>query len=102
MKDEDDINKSNKLKECMICHYSFFKEIFYMFEPHVCDKCHDISMMAYQLRNIAILNVKGVDYRCLLCNITRNVTINRFKNSKLHEKSTLWIWILVQIKRLLE
>ena len=32
----------------------------------VCNKCHDISMMAYELKNIAILNVKVVDYRCLL------------------------------------
>ena len=25
-------------------------------------------MMAYELENIAILNVKGVDYRCVLWN----------------------------------
>ena len=61
-----DINKSNKSKEYMICYYWYFKEIGYKFEPHVCNKCHDISMMAYELKNIAILNVKVVDYRCLL------------------------------------
>ena len=33
-------------------------------------------MMAYELKNIAILNVKGVDYRCVLWNMTRNDTIN--------------------------
>ena len=53
----------NKSKECMICHYWYFKDIGYKFEPYVCNECHDISMMAYELENIAILNVKGVDYR---------------------------------------
>ena len=54
------INKSNKSKECMICPYWYFKNISYKFEPYVCNKCHDISMMAYELEDIAILNVKGL------------------------------------------
>ena len=61
-----DINKSNKSKECIICHYWYFKRVGYKFEPYVCNKCHDMSMMAYELENIAILNVKSVDYRCVL------------------------------------
>ena len=65
-----DINKSNKSKEYMISHYWYFKDIGYKFEPHVCNKCHDISMIAYELKNIAILNVKGVDYSCILWNMT--------------------------------
>ena len=55
------INKSDKSKECMICHYWYFKDIAYKFMPYACNKCHDTSMMAYELENIAILNVKGVD-----------------------------------------
>ena len=46
-------------------------------------------MMAYELKNIAILNVKGVDYRCVLWNITRNDAINMLDNSKLDNKGTL-------------
>ena len=26
-------------------------------------KCHDVLMTAYELKNIAILNIKGVDFR---------------------------------------
>ena len=52
-----DINKSKKSKECMICHYCYFKDIDYKYEPYVCKGCHDISMIAYELENIAILNV---------------------------------------------
>ena len=42
------INKSNESKECMICHYWYFKDIGYKFQPSVCNGCHDISMMAYE------------------------------------------------------
>ena len=35
-----------------------------------------ISMMAYELENIAILNVKGVDYRCVIWNMTRSDAVN--------------------------
>ena len=73
--DEIDINKLNKSKECIIFHYWYFKDISYELEPFVCNKCHDISIMAYELENIAVLNLKGVDYRCALWNITRNDAI---------------------------
>ena len=32
--------------------------------------------MAYELENIAILNLKGVAYRCVLWNMTKNDAIN--------------------------
>ena len=86
----------------MICHYWYFKDIGYKFEPYVCNKCHDISMMAYELKNVAILNKNDFDYRHVLWNMTRNDAINRLNNSKLDDKGTLLLWILVQIKHLLK
>ena len=47
----------------MICHYWYFKDIGYKFGPYVCNGCHYITMMAYGLENIAILNVKAGDYK---------------------------------------
>ena len=44
----------------MLWHYWYFKDVGFKFEPHVCNKCH-VLMTAYELKNIAILNVKGVD-----------------------------------------
>ena len=66
-----DINKSNKSKECMICHYWYFLDLSYTYEPHICNGYHDISMVAYELENIVILNLKEVDYKCVIWNITR-------------------------------
>ena len=79
------INISNKSKKCMIGHYWYFNNIDYKFELYVCNGCRDISMMAYELKSIVILNVKGVDYRCILWNMTKNDAINTLGNSKLGE-----------------
>ena len=65
-----DINKSNESKECMICHYWYFKDIGYKFEPYVCNGCHDLSMMVYDLDGFMILSIKDVDYRCFVCNMS--------------------------------
>ena len=59
-----DPDRSNKSKTCMICHYWYFEDIGYRYEPHVCNGCHDLSMMVYDLNDFMILNIKGVDYRC--------------------------------------
>ena len=61
-----DFNKSNKSKECMICHHWYFKILVISLSHMFCNSCHDISMMVYELGNIAILNVKEFDYRCFI------------------------------------
>ena len=38
-------------------------------------------MTAYELENIAIFNVKGVDFRCILLDISRDEAVNRVNNS---------------------
>ena len=49
-----DTNKTSASKECMLCHYWYFKDVGFKFEPHVGNKCHDVLMTAYELKNIAI------------------------------------------------
>ena len=97
-----DINKSDKSKECMICHYCYFLDLNYSYEPELCHGYNDISMMAYELENIAILNVKGVDYWFVIWSMTKNDGINMLNNSTFDDEGLLWIWILVQIKHLLK
>ena len=76
-----DIDKISESKECMLCHYWYFKDIGYTFQPYVCNGCHAVSMMAYDLKDIAILNAKGVDYRCTLWGISKNDEGDRLNNS---------------------
>ena len=83
------LTKKSALKECHICHYWYFKDIDFKYESYVCNGCHDISPMVYELKNIVILNVKGVGYRCVLWNMIKNDSINRLNNSKLDDRGTL-------------
>ena len=40
------INKTNKSKECDICHYWYFLEKDFKFQPGVCNKYRDILMIS--------------------------------------------------------
>ena len=46
-------------------------------------------MMTYELKNIAILNAEGVDYRCILWGISKNNAVDRLHNSVLEDKGVL-------------
>ena len=46
-------------------------------------------MTAYELKNIAILNVKRVDFRCILWGISRAEAVNRLKGFLLEDKDVL-------------
>ena len=81
-----DIDKTNASKECMLCHYWYFEDAGFKFEPHVCNKCHNVLMAAYELKNIAILNVKRVDCRCISWGISKGQAVNRLNNSVLEDK----------------
>ena len=45
--------------------------------------------MAYELKDIVILNAKGVNYRCILWSIIRDEAVNRLNNSVLEDKGVL-------------
>ena len=61
-----DIDKTSASKECELFHYLFFKDVGFKFEEHVCNRCHDLLMMAYSLKNIVILSAKGATFKYLL------------------------------------
>ena len=73
----------------MLCYYWYFKDVGFRFKPHVCNRCHNVLMTAYELKNIAIMNVKGVDFRCILQGISRDEVINTLDSSVLEHKGVL-------------
>ena len=84
-----DTNKTSKPKECMLCHYWYFEDVWFKFEWHVCKKFYDALVTAYELKNIAILNVKVLDFRCVLWGISRDEAVNRLNNPVLQDKGVL-------------
>ena len=41
-----DVNKTSASKECDICHYWYFKDISFKYEPYLCNGCHDLMEKA--------------------------------------------------------
>ena len=84
-----DVNKTSASKEYELCHYCFFKDVGFKFEEHVCNRCHDLSTMAYSLKNIAILSAKGATFRCLLMGISKNEALTKLNNSVTCDRGVL-------------
>ena len=57
----------DKSIECMICHYWYFKDIGFKCQPYVFNKCHDLSMVVYDLKDVMIFlkKVLIIDVECL-------------------------------------
>ena len=77
--EEIDVNETSLSKECMLCHYWYFENVGFRFEPQVCNKCQDILMTPDELKNIE--SMAGVDFRCILWGISRDEAVNRLNNS---------------------
>ena len=60
--EEIDVNRASELKQCDIGHYWYFLAKEFRFQTDVCNGCHNLLMMPMNLSDIAILNIKGVDY----------------------------------------
>ena len=81
-----DFDKTNKTVECMICHYWYFKDIGFKYQPYVCNGCCDFSMIVQNLDDFLILRVKSVDYRCCVVNMNKKYVISLLNNSELDNK----------------
>ena len=82
-----DVNKTSESKKCNICHYWYFLNKGFKFQPNVCNRCHDLLMMSMNLTDIAILNIKGSDYRCIISLFSKNEAMHLMQNADLTEKS---------------
>ena len=53
-----DINKKNKSKECMLCHYWYFLNKNFNYGPYLCDGCYNMLQKSVDTKNIDIFYVK--------------------------------------------
>ena len=56
--EEIDVNKTNALKECYICHCWYFLNVGVKNEPFLCNDCHDLLQKAMNFNDVAIVSVK--------------------------------------------
>ena len=81
-----DIYETSASKRCDICHCWYFLDKGFKFQLYVCSGCHDVLMMCMDLSDIAILNIQGTDYRCIICRIRKSEPINLMQNIDLTDK----------------
>ena len=82
-----DINESNeKSKECGICHYWCFLDISFSYKPYLCNGCHDLMQKAMNFKYVAIVSVKGNDYRIHFWYMSKHDAISIMRNSNLIDK----------------
>ena len=75
-----DVNKISASKWCHICHYWYFLNYSFNFQPNICNRCYDFLMMSMNLSDIAILNIKGFNFCSIISLISKNEAINAMKN----------------------
>ena len=81
-----EINKTSASKECDIFHHWYFLNYSFKFQSNVCNRWHDLLIMSMNFTDIAILNIKGSDFCCIISWISKNDAINLMQNADLAEK----------------
>ena len=81
------VNKTSESKECGIFSYWYFLEKDFKFEANIYNRFRDFLMMSVNLSDIAVLNIKSADYRCIITKISKNEAIKVMKNADLIEEN---------------
>ena len=78
-----DDNKISASKEFVVCHYWCLLNHSFKFQSNVWNRCHGLLMMSINFSDIAISNIKGFEYCCIISLISKNEAINLFQNADL-------------------
>ena len=90
-----DVNKTSNSRECSFCHYYYFLDINFNYRSnfiviliikYLCDGCHDMSIKANRMQNLAIVYFKGNAYRIHFWNMSKDDATNIMHNSNLIDK----------------
>ena len=80
------VDKTNLSKKCGICHYWYFKDISFKYEPYLCNGCHDLMQKAMGFNNITIVYIKENAYRIHFWYMSKDDAINMMTGSNLVDK----------------
>ena len=57
------INKTSSSKERDMCHYWYFLNKNFSYEPYLCNGCHELKQRATNFDDVTIVCTKGNNYR---------------------------------------
>ena len=81
-----DVDKSDKSKDCMLCHYWYFLDKNFNYGPYLCDKCYNMMQKCNKPKNIAIVHVKESVYRIYFLFMSKREAKKLMTNSDLTDK----------------
>ena len=81
-----DVNKINLSNKCDICHYWYFKDTGFKYQPYLSNGCHDLTQKAMDFNNFAIVYIKGSTYRIHFWYMSKDHAINIMTGSDLIDK----------------
>ena len=81
------INNTNASKECDIGLCWYFLDKNFNYERYLCNGCHNLMQKAMNLNDVAIVSIKGNDYRIQFCHMSKNDAISIMHNSNLNDKT---------------
>ena len=84
-----DINKTSASKECDVCHYWYFLDKSFNYEPYLCNGCHDLMQKAINFNDVAIVSIKENDYTIQFWYMRKDEAISIMHYSSLNEKTGL-------------
>ena len=82
-----DMSKTSKSRQCDICHYWYFLDKNFNYEPYLCNECHDLMQKAVNFNDVAIVSIKGNDYRIHFWYMSKNYAIALMTSSDLNDKN---------------
>ena len=84
-----DMNKTSSSKKCDICHYWYFLDKNFNYEPYLCNGCHDLMQKAMTFNDVAIVSIKENDYRIHFWYMSKDEATSIMHNSNLNKKTGL-------------
>ena len=84
--EETDVNKTSASKEWDICHYWYFKDIDFKYQPYLWNGCYNLMQKAMRFNNVTIIYVKRNAYRIDFWYMSREDAISIMNNSNLADK----------------
>ena len=85
----EDIDFSKNIlfsKKCTVCKYWYFINKNFNYQRYVCDGCHDMSLKAISMHNVAIGYNDGIPYRINFIFMSKNDALNLIKNALIIDK----------------
>ena len=66
------VDKTNKSRKCMFCHYWYYLNKNFSYGPFTCDGCYNIVQRSTDFKNIAIVRVKYNSYKIYFKDISKH------------------------------